>query len=305
MNYYPHHIGDYLTATAHLSWLEDAAYRRLLDVYYSREAPIPGDLVKACRLVRAISKEERTAVQVVLEEFFTLADGAWMHGRCDAEIATYNEGSTERDAKEANEKERQKRHRERRADMFEALRAVGVVPAWDIAMKELQRLYDTTCNAPATVTGALQVVISNAPETPRPRLPITRTKTITRTNTGIPAFSQNSESVGIPPHSPVENFIEVIKTKRPDLDAELFLAKFCSHYAPEKQTEPRLVEWLATERKTDDGGGGVPSVSDPDSRASIEAKALARGMQRFEESLMQWPQYRAMALGRAVVERAA
>lgn len=31
MNYYPFHIGDYLTETAHLSWLEDCAYRRLLD----------------------------------------------------------------------------------------------------------------------------------------------------------------------------------------------------------------------------------------------------------------------------------
>ena len=27
MNYYPFHIGDYLSATRHLSWEEDAAYR--------------------------------------------------------------------------------------------------------------------------------------------------------------------------------------------------------------------------------------------------------------------------------------
>ena len=31
MNYYPFHIGDYLSATRHLSWDEDHAYRRLLE----------------------------------------------------------------------------------------------------------------------------------------------------------------------------------------------------------------------------------------------------------------------------------
>lgn len=85
MNFYPHHIGDYMTATVHLSWLEDCAYRRLLDVYYSREESLP-DVAQACRLVRATSKDERKAVETVLHEFFTLTDGHWAHPRCDAEI---------------------------------------------------------------------------------------------------------------------------------------------------------------------------------------------------------------------------
>ena len=86
MNFYPHHIGDYLTATAHLSWLEDAAYRRLLDVYYSRESAIPADVAQAARLVRAASKDERKAVDTVLREFFTETPEGWKHKRCDAEI---------------------------------------------------------------------------------------------------------------------------------------------------------------------------------------------------------------------------
>lgn len=91
MNFYPHHIGDYLTATAHLTWLEDCAYRRLLDIYYSREDLIPLDLNQACRLVRATGKEERKAVETVLKEFFiqtqfTQAENGWFHKRCDAEI---------------------------------------------------------------------------------------------------------------------------------------------------------------------------------------------------------------------------
>lgn len=93
MNFYPHHIGDYLTATAHLTWLEDCAYRRLLDVYYSREQQIPADVGQACRLVRATSKDEKRAVQTVLAEFFTLEQSGWSHGRCDEEIEKAQEAA--------------------------------------------------------------------------------------------------------------------------------------------------------------------------------------------------------------------
>ncbi len=86
MNFYPHHIGDYLTATAHLTWVEDCAYRRLLDLYYSREQAIPADLAQASRLCRAVSKDERKAVEIVLAEFFTLTDAGWTHSRCEQEI---------------------------------------------------------------------------------------------------------------------------------------------------------------------------------------------------------------------------
>jgi hypothetical protein len=41
MYYYQFHIGDYRADTAHLSNDEDLAYRRLLDMYYDLENPIP------------------------------------------------------------------------------------------------------------------------------------------------------------------------------------------------------------------------------------------------------------------------
>jgi uncharacterized protein YdaU (DUF1376 family) len=37
MNYYEHHIGDYAEATSHLTFVEDAAYSRLIRKYYSTE----------------------------------------------------------------------------------------------------------------------------------------------------------------------------------------------------------------------------------------------------------------------------
>lgn len=87
MNYYPFHIGDYASATRHLSWTEDAAYRRLLDVYYVREMPLPIDLRQVYRLVVASTDEQREAVDVVLGEFFTLTDSGYVHERCEQEIA--------------------------------------------------------------------------------------------------------------------------------------------------------------------------------------------------------------------------
>jgi len=86
MNYYPFHIGDYASATRHLSWDEDLAYRRLLDVYYTSEKPLPEDLRQVCRLVLATTESQRDAVQVVLVEFFELTAEGWTSARADAEI---------------------------------------------------------------------------------------------------------------------------------------------------------------------------------------------------------------------------
>lgn len=85
MNYYKRHIGDYMKDASHLSLLEHGVFMRLLDVYYTREAPIPAD--QAGRLVGARSKEEREALQVVCGEFFKLVDGCYVQSRCDREIA--------------------------------------------------------------------------------------------------------------------------------------------------------------------------------------------------------------------------
>ena len=86
MNYYKRHIGDYMKDASHLSLLEHGVYMRLLDVYYTREAPIPVD--QAARLISARTKEEKAALEVVTCEFFMVVDGAYTQTRCDSEIAT-------------------------------------------------------------------------------------------------------------------------------------------------------------------------------------------------------------------------
>lgn len=101
MNYYPFHIGDYASATRHLSWDEDMAYRRLMDAYYTREEPIPVDRRAAYRLVSAATPEQREAVDIVLAEFFEETPNGWRNSRCDSVLATFHEKS-EKAAQSAN-----------------------------------------------------------------------------------------------------------------------------------------------------------------------------------------------------------
>jgi len=90
LNYFEHHIGDYDSATAHLSWLEDCAYRRLICLYYRTEAPIPADLRQVYRLLRASAKQEREAIAQVLAEYFELREDGHHQQRCDEEISRYS-----------------------------------------------------------------------------------------------------------------------------------------------------------------------------------------------------------------------
>lgn len=84
MNYYPFHLGDYAAHTAHLEPLEDLAYRRMLDAYYLREAPLPADPAEVARLIRM--RQNQGDVEAVLREFFVLSDEGWRHARCEEEL---------------------------------------------------------------------------------------------------------------------------------------------------------------------------------------------------------------------------
>jgi|SRR5580700_3426151 uncharacterized protein YdaU (DUF1376 family) len=86
MNFYKHHIGDYDSATAHLSWEEDLAYLRLLRIYYRDEKPLPLDITKCARLVRASSTKQIAAVREVIHSFFTEMTDGWHNKRADEEI---------------------------------------------------------------------------------------------------------------------------------------------------------------------------------------------------------------------------
>lgn len=89
MFYYSFHVGDYIHDTAHLSNEEDLAFRRLLDLYYTQEQPIPNKTQEVARRIRMATHVD--IVEVVLNEFFVLdkANDCWRHKRCDETIAAY------------------------------------------------------------------------------------------------------------------------------------------------------------------------------------------------------------------------
>ena len=84
MNYYPFHIGDYAAHTAHLTPIEDIAYRRCIDLYYLHERALPMDLAEVARLIRM--REHADVVAEVVREFFAQGTDGWYHDRCADEI---------------------------------------------------------------------------------------------------------------------------------------------------------------------------------------------------------------------------
>ncbi len=89
MNYIRWFPGDYLRDTMHLTWLEDLAYRRLLEVYYSNERALPIDRKQLYRIVRAASPDEQQAVESVLAEFFKVSRKKLVNLRAEKELKRY------------------------------------------------------------------------------------------------------------------------------------------------------------------------------------------------------------------------
>lgn len=96
MNYYQRHIGDYQTATADLSMLEHGAYSMLLDAYYSREKPPSADPARLYQICKAMTKQERAAVDLVVARFFTIDGDVARNRKADEVIETYQSGAEAR-----------------------------------------------------------------------------------------------------------------------------------------------------------------------------------------------------------------
>lgn len=84
MHYYQFNIGDYQSHTAHLSELEDLAYRRLLDWIYLHEKPIPLEINEVARNIRMRTQSE--SIAIVLQEFFIRTEAGWVSARVQREI---------------------------------------------------------------------------------------------------------------------------------------------------------------------------------------------------------------------------
>jgi len=87
MKWYSKHIGDYQTATAHLTMLEHGAYNMMLDHYYATERQLPKDIEALKHIFRVKSAAETAAIQRILKEFFTASAEGWSHNKVEQELA--------------------------------------------------------------------------------------------------------------------------------------------------------------------------------------------------------------------------
>lgn len=95
MHSYQHNIKTFNHATRHLTRVERSLYRDLIELYYDTEQPLTSsNFDRLCRLVLAQTEEEKTAVQVVLNEFFVLTGDVYSHDYCDEQIEKYNKNQS-------------------------------------------------------------------------------------------------------------------------------------------------------------------------------------------------------------------
>jgi hypothetical protein len=100
MHYFQFNIGDYARDTAHLTEMEDLAYRRMLDLYYRSEKPLPESIEEIARLIRMRTHCE--CIAIVLQDFFELCADGYRNGRADRELdRTYSKSSKARESARA------------------------------------------------------------------------------------------------------------------------------------------------------------------------------------------------------------
>jgi len=84
MHFYQFNIGNYASETSHLDEMEDLAYRRMLDLYFLKEQPLPESLEQIGRLIRMRSHSD--CIANVLSEFFTLEDDGYHNHFADESL---------------------------------------------------------------------------------------------------------------------------------------------------------------------------------------------------------------------------
>ena len=91
MHYFQFNIGDYARDTAHLTEMEDLAYRRMLDLYYRAEGPIPSSIDEIARLIRM--RSHTASIAIVLQDFFAECADGYRNQRADQELRSIYEKS--------------------------------------------------------------------------------------------------------------------------------------------------------------------------------------------------------------------
>lgn len=118
MHYYQFNIGDYASSTQHLDEMEDLAYRRMLDLYYQKELPLPEDVKQIARLIRMRAHCE--CIESVLQEFFELTDDGYINRGADKVLEkAYSKSESARLAAQARWDKKRKTEQQVNADAMQ------------------------------------------------------------------------------------------------------------------------------------------------------------------------------------------
>ncbi len=83
--WFPKYIGDYTTATTHLSTEQIGAYELLLMTYYRKKGPLLDDDEQLAAITRLPLKRWLKHRPIIVE-FFVIKDERWINKRADLEI---------------------------------------------------------------------------------------------------------------------------------------------------------------------------------------------------------------------------
>ena len=90
MNFYKRFLGDYARDTTHLTLVEHGVYTVLLDTYYATGLGLPAARDALYRIAKAMTAQERKAVDKVADQFFPVnGDGTRHNPRADEEISKW------------------------------------------------------------------------------------------------------------------------------------------------------------------------------------------------------------------------
>ena len=87
MHYYQFNIKDYSFATIRMSLMEDLAFRRMLDLFYESEKPLPCELKRIAKLIGM--KDHQEEIRDVLNDFWNETEDGWVNCRAQEEITLY------------------------------------------------------------------------------------------------------------------------------------------------------------------------------------------------------------------------
>lgn len=157
MHHYQFHINDFNASTRHLSHIERALYRDLIDMYYSTEKPITADLVRLERVLLVKTDDEKQALQNVLADFFVVkklkgdAEPCYHNARIDREIKNYKHRQTPSNKNQTpsndcqTDSDRKTTYKNKVAFLVKSLKNKGIKANARMKIADLQTLFDTHC----------------------------------------------------------------------------------------------------------------------------------------------------------------